>query len=118
MSPRESFALRDHLDPGQRGRTISDPRDEVSLSDILSRTCLGGRLRELSGRSVLLAPSRQLLSALAMIEPHADRPLAERRGGPDRSAVLLSYRPRLTPPASPGLSATACARHMVRENAK
>src|SRR6201997_2685871 len=68
MSPRESFALRDHLDPGQRGRTISDPRDEVSLSDILSRTCLGGRLRELSGRSVLLAPSRQLLSALAMIE--------------------------------------------------
>jgi acyl-coenzyme A synthetase/AMP-(fatty) acid ligase len=68
MSPREIFALRDYLGPELTGRTISDARASVSLTDALSQTCLGGRLRELSGRSVLLAASTQLISALAMIE--------------------------------------------------
>lgn len=68
MSPREIFALRDHLGEELKGRTLSDPRTSVSLTDILSQTVLGGRLRELSGRSVLLKLSDQLRSGLAMIE--------------------------------------------------
>src|SRR5664279_1492311 len=68
MSPREIFALRDHLGPELKGRTISDARRVVSLTNILEQTCLVGRFGELSGRSVLLAVSDQLISALAMTE--------------------------------------------------
>ncbi|MBV9459883.1 MAG: acyl--CoA ligase, partial [Bradyrhizobium sp.] len=68
MSPREVFALRDYLGPQLKGRTISDARHVVSLTDILSQTCLDGRLRELSARSVLVSMSGQLMAALAMIE--------------------------------------------------
>ena len=68
MSPREIFALRDHLGPERKGRTISDARHAVSLTDVLSQSCLGGGLSRLSGRSVLLSVSGQLVSALAMIE--------------------------------------------------
>jgi acyl-coenzyme A synthetase/AMP-(fatty) acid ligase len=68
MSPREVFTLRDYLSPELKGRTISDARDVVSLTDVLSQTCLGGQLRELSGRSVLLSVSGQLIAGLAMIE--------------------------------------------------
>jgi acyl-coenzyme A synthetase/AMP-(fatty) acid ligase len=68
MSPRESFALRDYLSPELKGRAISDARHSVSLTDILRHACLIGGVRKLSGRSVLLATSTQLMSALAMIE--------------------------------------------------
>jgi acyl-coenzyme A synthetase/AMP-(fatty) acid ligase len=68
MSPREIFALRDYLGPGLTGRTISDGRQVVSLTDILGETCLADRLGELSRRSVLLAVTDQLLSAIAMTE--------------------------------------------------
>src|ERR1700760_3063501 len=68
MSPREVFALRDHLSPERKGRAISDARHSVSLTDILSQTCLDACRNKLSGRSVLLSMSGQLLSALAMIE--------------------------------------------------
>ena len=68
MSPCEAFALRDYLGPELKGRTLSDPRRVVSLTDVAGETCLKGRLRELSGRSVLLAVAGQLLAALAMIE--------------------------------------------------
>ncbi len=68
MSPREVFALRDYLSPELKGRTISDARHLLSLTDILSQTCLSDRVRELAGRSVLLSVSGQLLAALAMIE--------------------------------------------------
>jgi acyl-coenzyme A synthetase/AMP-(fatty) acid ligase len=68
MSPREIFTLRDYLGPQLKGRTISDARHLVSLTDILSQTCLDGRLGELSGRSVLVSMSGQLMAALAMIE--------------------------------------------------
>jgi acyl-coenzyme A synthetase/AMP-(fatty) acid ligase len=68
MSPRELVALRDYLGPDLKGRTISDTRQVVSLTDILEQTSLGGRLGELSGKSVLLAVSDQLTSAIAMIE--------------------------------------------------
>jgi acyl-coenzyme A synthetase/AMP-(fatty) acid ligase len=68
MSPREVFALRDYLGPELKGRTISDAKCVVSLTDVLSKTCLEGRLNELSGRSVLLQITGQLISGLAMIE--------------------------------------------------
>lgn len=68
MSPREVFALRDHLGPELKGRTISDARHVVSLTDILSTTCLDGRLGELAGRSVLISVTGQLIAGLAMIE--------------------------------------------------
>jgi acyl-coenzyme A synthetase/AMP-(fatty) acid ligase len=68
MSPRETFALRDYLGPELKGRTISDARRVVSLTNILEQTCLVGRPGELSRRSVLLAVSDQLISAVAMME--------------------------------------------------
>jgi acyl-coenzyme A synthetase/AMP-(fatty) acid ligase len=68
MSPREVFALRDYLGPELKGRSISDARQIVSLTDILGETCLGDRLVELAGRSVLLAVSDQLTSAIVMTE--------------------------------------------------
>ncbi len=68
MSPREVFALRDYLGPELKGRTISDAGHVVSLTDILTRTCLDGRVGELSGRSVLLSVTGQLIAGLAMIE--------------------------------------------------
>jgi acyl-CoA synthetase (AMP-forming)/AMP-acid ligase II len=68
MSPREVFALRDYLSPELKGRTISDARHLVSLTDILLHTCLSGNARDLSGRSVLLSVSGQLIAGLAMIE--------------------------------------------------
>jgi acyl-coenzyme A synthetase/AMP-(fatty) acid ligase len=68
MSPREVFALRDYLDPNLRGRTLSDARQVVALTEFAGETCLDGRLGELSGRSVLLAVADQLVSALAIME--------------------------------------------------
>jgi acyl-coenzyme A synthetase/AMP-(fatty) acid ligase len=68
MSPREIFALRDYLSPDLKGRTISDARQSVSLTDILGTTCLVGRFGEVAGRSVLLAVEDQLISAIAMAE--------------------------------------------------
>lgn len=68
MSPREILALRDYLGPEKKDRTLSDSRHIVSLTEILSQTCLLGGARALSGRNVLLAISDQLKSGLAMIE--------------------------------------------------
>ena len=51
MSPPEILALREYLGPELKGRTISDARHSVSLTDILRHSCLIGRSRELSGRS-------------------------------------------------------------------
>src|SRR3984893_8185516 len=68
MSQREVFALRDYLSAELKGRAISDARHSVSLTDILSHTCLDACRSKLSGRAVLLSMSGQLLSGLAMIE--------------------------------------------------
>jgi acyl-CoA synthetase (AMP-forming)/AMP-acid ligase II len=68
MSPRETFALRDYLGPELKGRTLSDARRLVSLTDILEHTCLADRLAELSGRSVMMAIADQLLSGIVMTE--------------------------------------------------
>jgi acyl-coenzyme A synthetase/AMP-(fatty) acid ligase len=68
MSPREVFALRDYLSPELKGRVICDARHSVSLTDNLSHTCLDACRSKLSGHSVLISMSGQLLSGLAMIE--------------------------------------------------
>ncbi|WP_316179666.1 fatty acid--CoA ligase family protein [Bradyrhizobium sp. SZCCHNRI1009] len=68
MSPREIFALRDHLGTALTERTISDPRHVISLAELSRGSSLGGRTEELNGRSVLLATSGQLLAGLALIE--------------------------------------------------
>ncbi|MBR0953630.1 class I adenylate-forming enzyme family protein [Bradyrhizobium canariense] len=68
MSQPEVLALRDYLGPELKGRTISDARHVVSLTDILGHSSLTGESRDLSGCSVLLATSSQLLSALVMIQ--------------------------------------------------
>jgi hypothetical protein len=68
MSRPEIPALRDYLGAETRGRTISDAWNSVSLTGILGKTCLGGRLDELAGRSVLLAVEDQMVSAIAMTE--------------------------------------------------
>jgi non-ribosomal peptide synthetase component F len=68
MSRREVFALGSYLSPELKGRTISDARHTVSLTDSLRQACLVGRADELAGRSVLLAVADQLLSAVAMTE--------------------------------------------------
>src|SRR5260370_2792821 len=64
----EIFGVRDYVGPELTGRTISDARQIVSLTDILERTCLGNRLGELAGRAVLLAVTDQLISGLVMTE--------------------------------------------------
>lgn len=68
MSRPEVAALKDRLGAGNTARTLSDARTSVPFSDIARGTVLGGRLSELSGRSVLVATTRQLLTAIALIE--------------------------------------------------
>jgi hypothetical protein len=68
MPPREVFALSSYLSSGLKGRTISDARHTVSLTNLLQQACLVGRSDELAARSVLLAVADQLISAVAMIE--------------------------------------------------
>ncbi len=62
--------LRDRLGNASTcfGRFLWGAKAGVSLSDLVGGTSLGGRLTELSGRSVLLAVRDQLAAALAMIE--------------------------------------------------
>src|SRR4051794_40718574 len=68
MSQHENFVLRDHLGPEPKGRKISDARRIVPLTDIARESCLVGGSGALSGRSVMLAVSDQLISAVAMTE--------------------------------------------------
>ena len=68
MSTPEIRGLRDYLGPASKGRSISDAKQEWPLSAHSQLACIGGASQELSGRSVLLAVSGQLLSGLAMIE--------------------------------------------------
>jgi acyl-coenzyme A synthetase/AMP-(fatty) acid ligase len=68
MSTPELLGLRDYLGPGLKGRIISDVCHEVSLTQSFQTTCIAAGVPQLAGRSVLLATSGQLPSALAMIE--------------------------------------------------
>ena len=60
--------LRDHLRASAAGRTLSDPRTTIAVSDLVTGTILAGRAAELAGRSVLIAMANQLTAALAMFE--------------------------------------------------
>jgi acyl-coenzyme A synthetase/AMP-(fatty) acid ligase len=59
--------MRDRL-RADAGRFLWDAKTHVALSDLQSGSGFGGRLPELSGRSVLLMPQDQLAAAVAMIE--------------------------------------------------
>jgi hypothetical protein len=100
MSPPEIFALREYFGPELKGRTISDARHGVSLTDIFRPSCLIGRSRELSGRSVQLATSGELLSALRTRRrrpPHPSVPARPRSGShPSPACGCGDRRHRLT----------------------
>ena len=69
MSPREIFALRDYLDPQLKGRSLSDARQVVQLTEFAGETCLEGQARRAFPVGlVLLAVADQLVSALAILE--------------------------------------------------
>lgn len=68
MSPREILALRDFTGSAVAGRSISDARSAVPLIGLATGSCLAGRLAELAGRSVLVAVTDQLRTAIAIIE--------------------------------------------------
>ena len=70
MLPNRATSLRDTLGNASdcSGRFLWGATASVSLRDLLCGTSLGGRLRELSGRSVLIATRDPLSAALALIE--------------------------------------------------
>ena len=68
MSPRETLRLRDFIGADVSRRAISDARNAVSIADLAAGSCLGSRIAELSGRSILIAMTDQLRTAIAMIE--------------------------------------------------
>src|ERR1700721_924057 len=87
MAPREAFALRDYLGAELRGRTISDARQVVSLTDILGETCLAGRLGELSGRAGLLAGGDAVVTDHPAQWTDAGTRLIVTAGAPARAAA-------------------------------
>ncbi len=63
-------SIRDTLGSasGCQGRFLWGAKASIALSDLLHGTSLGGRLLELSGRSVLVTTQDHLVTALALIE--------------------------------------------------
>src|SRR5438445_4248044 len=70
MLPNHATSIRDKLGNASDcvGRCLWGVGAGVSLSDLLRGTTLGGRLPELSGRSVLIAIQDQLAAGLALVE--------------------------------------------------
>src|SRR5258708_4829529 len=70
MPPRHMMSIRDELVNASdcSGRFLWGAAASVSLGVLFRGTSLGGRLLELSGRSVLIATREQLAAALALIE--------------------------------------------------
>src|SRR5579862_3027183 len=70
MPPNCLTSISNKLGDGSdcSGRFLWGATTSVSLGSLLRGTSLGGRLSELSGRSVLVAPRDQLAAALALIE--------------------------------------------------
>jgi acyl-coenzyme A synthetase/AMP-(fatty) acid ligase len=70
MPQNPSNSLRSSLRgaSGSNGRHLWAANASVSLGDLACGTSLGGRLPELSGRSVLVSTGDQLTAALALIE--------------------------------------------------
>src|SRR6185437_6406377 len=68
MVRTELQPLRHYFDVGAADRFFFDRTAQVRLTDLARGTSLGGGLAELAGRSVLIATSNQLTSALTLIE--------------------------------------------------
>ena len=70
MPPSDARSLREVLRNASdtSSRFLWGTKGSACLHDLAHGSCLGGRLSELSGRSVLLATHDQLVTALALIE--------------------------------------------------
>jgi non-ribosomal peptide synthetase component F len=68
MPRAETPALRQRLSDNSPERLFFDRAARACYTDLFHGTCLGGRLAELAGKSVLLAAGNQLTAALALIE--------------------------------------------------
>src|ERR1700733_4948604 len=68
MAHAEAHALRRHLADSSRRRLFWDRAACSCYTYLTHGTCLGGRLGELEGKSVLLAAGSQLTAAVALIE--------------------------------------------------
>jgi acyl-coenzyme A synthetase/AMP-(fatty) acid ligase len=68
MASAEAPALRQRVCAGSSERFFFDRAARACYSSLAHGTCLGGRLADLAGKSVLLATGSQLTAALALIE--------------------------------------------------
>src|SRR5579875_2147943 len=68
MARVEAPALRDYLAGEGAPRFFWEPDAAARYRDLRHGSCLGGRLAELIGRSVVIATAGQLTAALALIE--------------------------------------------------
>jgi len=68
MAPVKAPSLREFVANAQAPRFLWGRLASVRFTDLDRGTTLGGRLAELTGRSVLLATASQLTTALALIE--------------------------------------------------
>ncbi len=68
MARAEAQPLRRYVDHPPAERFFFDRAAQVRVADLACGTSLGGGLADLAGRSVLIATSSQLTSALALIE--------------------------------------------------
>jgi len=66
MARTEAQSLRQCI--GSAERFLFDRNASARITDLVGGTSLGGRLRALADKSVLLATGRQLTTALALIE--------------------------------------------------
>jgi acyl-CoA synthetase (AMP-forming)/AMP-acid ligase II len=68
MAHAEARSLRDYVENTTSERFLWDRAGRICVNKLLHGTSLNGRVAELAGRSVLLATSSQLATALALIE--------------------------------------------------
>src|ERR1700691_925059 len=68
MARAEAQTLRERVAHAPAALYFQDRNDAFCANGLSRGTSLGGRLSELSGRSVLLATKKQLTTALALIE--------------------------------------------------
>src|SRR5580698_7006751 len=68
MARTEAQSLRQCIGNAAPGQFLFDRAARERVTDVVQGSSLGGRREEFAGRSVLLATSSQLTSALALIE--------------------------------------------------
>jgi acyl-coenzyme A synthetase/AMP-(fatty) acid ligase len=68
MARAEALSLRHHVDNAPADQFFFDRAARIGVAALATGTSLGGRLAELGGRSVLIATTGQLTSALALLE--------------------------------------------------